>query len=312
MSLDFSQRPKDLNAFFTKMRPYVFAFAYRVCGRVDEAEDMVQNSMVEGFMQYSEDAALIPRPAWFLQLVYQEMKNNRDYDLSPSDDDETLIEPILTPKEFWAPLQDPGLNFARAKVLLEDSLQIGLLTLLQKLEFNERAVFVLTDILGFALPEVQTILGEGAPMDAIEKYQKAANEFLETYYFSRDPKKMLWRPDPKNSENLAPWMDAYNQKNEGQFSRLTDSGFRCLISFSPLILKENFLDEMVEKTPIATELDFDLNGQRAIGFGDRRHIHTLAVALNSAKGVATLLGYDVKDLPTKIRSRFESDEIDGF
>jgi len=310
MPLDFTKRPTDLNSFFAKMRPYVFAFAYRVCGRVDEAEDITQNAMVDGFLQYSEDVTLLPRPQWFLQWAYQEMKNNRDYDLSAADDEETLIEPILTPGEFWGLLSDSGLFPSNSRISLKESFQIGFLTLLQKLEFNERVVFILTEVLGFSFAEAQIVMSGDLSPEALKKINTEAQTFLENYFFSRDPKKMLWRDQGGTPGALASWVEALNQKDEGQFTRLSDPGFRCLVSFAPIVNRENFFGEILEKAPQVRALDFEVNGQTGIVFGNPRQTLTLAVALFSDKGVASVFGFDVKDLSPKVRSRVELEEDD--
>lgn len=308
MPLDFSKRPTDLNSFFANMRPYVFAFAYRVCGRVDEAEDITQNAMVDGFMQYAEDATLIPRPHWFLHLAFQEMKNNRDYDLSPADDEETLVEPMLTPEEFWRPLHDAGLHPSTAKVSLKESFHVGFLTLLQKLEFKERVAFVLSEVLALPFAEMQLVMAEKGAGETLKKNQAEAKDFFEKYFFSQDPKKIAWRSCGDASPALKSWVDALNQKNEGQFTRLTDSGFRCLVSFSSWVTRENFFSEILEKTPKVRVLDFEMNGQPCIAFGNARQTVTLAVVLFSKTGIAGVFGYDLKDLSPKIRGQLDLDD----
>jgi RNA polymerase sigma-70 factor, ECF subfamily len=139
---------------YQQLRPLMFAIAYRMLGRVTEAEDIVQ----EAFLRYhraqsgpaGEDQARIESPKAFLSAVTTRLCI--DYLRSARARRETypgewLPEPLLT--------DDPGSLAEQA-----DSLSMAFLLLLERLSPVERAVFLLRDVFGYDYDEIARVVGK--------------------------------------------------------------------------------------------------------------------------------------------------------
>jgi RNA polymerase sigma-70 factor (ECF subfamily) len=160
---------------YTELRPLMFAIAYRMLGRVSEAEDIVQ----EAFLRYhraqsgqagtggeAEGPTAIDSPKAYLSAVTTRLcidylrsaRARREAYLG-----EWLPEPLLTgdPQRAGSPLfadhvgADPGDLAEQA-----DSLSMAFLLLLERLSPVERAVFLLRDVFGYGYGEIARIVGK--------------------------------------------------------------------------------------------------------------------------------------------------------
>ncbi|HEY2281847.1 MAG TPA: RNA polymerase sigma-70 factor [Streptosporangiaceae bacterium] len=133
---------------FEQLRPLLFSVAYRILGRVSEAEDAVQ----ESWLRYQAAAAQPASVKAYLAAtvtrisidVLRSARARREEYAGP-----WLPEPLLTD-----PYQDP-----ERSAELADSLSMAALLLLERLSPLERAVFVLREVFGFAFPEVAVAVG---------------------------------------------------------------------------------------------------------------------------------------------------------
>jgi RNA polymerase sigma-70 factor (ECF subfamily) len=160
---------------FTELRPLMFSIAYRMLGRVSEAEDIVQ----EAFLRYhraqsgpggdgADDGAAggdhpgarIESPKAYLSAVTTRLcidylrsaRARREAYLG-----EWLPEPLLTGDRVLggAAAADPGIAAEQA-----DSLSMAFLLLLERLSPVERAVFLLHDVFGYGYDEIARIVGK--------------------------------------------------------------------------------------------------------------------------------------------------------
>jgi RNA polymerase sigma-70 factor, ECF subfamily len=157
---------------YQQLRPLMFAIAYRMLGRVSEAEDIVQ----EAFLRYhraqsgpdenADGAARIDSPKAYLSAVTTRLCI--DYLRSARARREAYVgewlpEPLLTgdPQRAGSPLfadhvgADPGGLAEQA-----DSLSMAFLLLLERLSPVERAVFLLRDVFGYDYDEVARVVGK--------------------------------------------------------------------------------------------------------------------------------------------------------
>jgi RNA polymerase sigma-70 factor, ECF subfamily len=132
---------------YQRLRPLMFAIAYRMLGRVSEAEDIVQ----EAFLRYHRaqaGPAAIESPKAFLsavttRLCIDEFRSARARrETYPG---EWLPEPLLTSGPLTAAEQ-------------ADSLSMAFLLLLERVTPVERAVFLLHDVFGYGYGEVAAIV----------------------------------------------------------------------------------------------------------------------------------------------------------
>jgi RNA polymerase sigma-70 factor (ECF subfamily) len=136
------------NEEFEKLRPLLFAIAYRILGSVTDAEDAVQ----ETWLRYESSPTQPTSPKAFLSAVVTRV--SIDMLRSARARRETYVgqwfpEPLLTD-----PYEDPARSAE-----LADSVSMAALLLLERLTPLERAVFVLREVFGFAFPEIAPAVG---------------------------------------------------------------------------------------------------------------------------------------------------------
>jgi RNA polymerase sigma-70 factor (ECF subfamily) len=136
----------EVQAGFVEHRAQLFGVAYRMLGRVSEAEDVVQ----EAYLRWAGAATdELRRPAAWLTTVTTRLcldrlrsaQARREAYVGP-----WLPEPLLTD-------DDPA-----AAAELADSLTTAFLMLLERLNPLERAVFLLHDVFGYGFEEVGEIV----------------------------------------------------------------------------------------------------------------------------------------------------------
>jgi RNA polymerase sigma-70 factor (ECF subfamily) len=133
---------------FERLRPLLFAIAYRILGSVSEAEDAVQ----ETWLRYETSPTEPTSIKAFLSAVVTRIsidvlrsaRVRREEYVGP-----WFPEPLLTD-----PYEDP-----ERSAELADSLSMAALVLLERLSPLERAVFVLREVFGFEFPAIATAVG---------------------------------------------------------------------------------------------------------------------------------------------------------
>jgi RNA polymerase sigma-70 factor (ECF subfamily) len=128
---------------FEQLRPLLFSIAYRILGRVSEAEDAVQDSWLRYDASPTE-----PRSAKaFLAAVVTRI--SIDVLRSARVRRERYVGPWFPEPLITDPYEDP-----ERSAELADSVSMAALVLLERLTPLERAVFVLREVFGFDFPEI--------------------------------------------------------------------------------------------------------------------------------------------------------------
>lgn len=132
----------------TEYRPLLFSIAYRMLGRVTEAEDMVQETFLRWHKQENVSGILEPR-AWLTtaitRLCIDQLRSAR----------RQREEYIGT----WLP--EPIVDDAAAQEAdLADSLGIAFMMMLEELSPVERAVFLLREAFGHDYAAISEIVGK--------------------------------------------------------------------------------------------------------------------------------------------------------
>jgi len=133
---------------FERERPRLVGLAYRMLGTVADAEDVVQDTWLRW---QGVDEAEIERPGAWLSTVATRIaldhlraaERRRESYVGP-----WLPEPVMT-----------GPDPAEAAELTE-SLRFGFLTVLDRLEPTERAVFIMADVFAFPFAEIGQAVGK--------------------------------------------------------------------------------------------------------------------------------------------------------
>jgi RNA polymerase sigma-70 factor (ECF subfamily) len=136
-------------------RPRLRALAYRMLGSLSEAEDVVQEAGVRWIRLGPDGRRAVDRPAAWLTTtttrlaldVLRSARRRREEYVGP-----WLPEPVLA--EPGAPEGDPALVAE-----LSESLTLGFLTVLDRLDPVERAVFLLADVFDEPYTEIAAMVG---------------------------------------------------------------------------------------------------------------------------------------------------------
>lgn len=124
---------------------------YRMLGSPDDAEDVVQETLmrawrnIERFERRSMVETWLYRIATNACLDELERRPRRPQPIQPYPDDRL--------EEAAAPLVDPAARYA-----MREGVELALLTAIQKLPGRQRAILILRDVLGWTSPEVAELL----------------------------------------------------------------------------------------------------------------------------------------------------------
>ncbi len=136
---------------YERHRPLLFSIAYRMLGSVADAEDAVQ----EAYLRWREAPERKMRsPKGYLSTVVTRLcidrlrsaRARREEYVGP-----WLPEPLLT-----EPSSEPG-----DVAVLDETLSMAFLVLLESLTPVERAVFLLREVFGYGYDETSAIVGKG-------------------------------------------------------------------------------------------------------------------------------------------------------
>jgi RNA polymerase sigma-70 factor, ECF subfamily len=138
----------DLLAEFNRHRPLLFSIAYRMLGTVADAEDIVQETFLR-WQQSSTGEVRSPK-SFLVTIVSRLCINHLDSARVRREEyvGEWLPEPLVTD-----PASDP-LELLR----MDESLSIAFLTVLERLNPVERAVFLLHEIFEYEYSEIAATL----------------------------------------------------------------------------------------------------------------------------------------------------------
>ena len=142
----------DRERLLDELRPHAFAIAYRMLGSVSEAEDVMQEALLR-VHQALEAGEQIASPHAFVATVTTRLAINdlrsarvrREHYVG-----EWLPEPIVTDGH-----DDPARHAETA-----DSLSVAMLTVLERLSPEQRAVLLLHDVFDYGYREIAAIIGK--------------------------------------------------------------------------------------------------------------------------------------------------------
>jgi RNA polymerase sigma-70 factor (ECF subfamily) len=141
---------------FEEHRPVLMGVAYRMLGRVADAEDVVQ----EAWLRWSaDDRSDVREPRGYLVRVttrlaidrLRQVQSRREAYVGP-----WLPEPYVT--DFGDTVPDSA-----DRAVLADSVSLAVLVVLESLSPLERAVFVLREAFGFPYADIAAVLDRGEP-----------------------------------------------------------------------------------------------------------------------------------------------------
>ncbi|MFJ1970291.1 RNA polymerase sigma-70 factor [Streptomyces sp. NPDC087903] len=141
---------------FEEHRPVLLGVAYRMLGRVADAEDVVQ----EAWLRWSgADRTEVREPRGYLVRVTTRLAIDRLRQVKARG--EAYVGPWL-PEPYVTDFADTVPDTAE-RAVLADSVSLAVLVVLESLSPLERAVFVLREAFGYPYAEIAAMLERGEP-----------------------------------------------------------------------------------------------------------------------------------------------------
>ncbi|MHA5052977.1 RNA polymerase sigma-70 factor [Streptomyces sp. SD15] len=141
---------------FEAQRPVLMGVAYRMLGRVADAEDVVQ----EAWLRWSgADRAEVREPRGYLVRVTTRLAIDRLRQVQSRK--EAYVGPWL-PEPYVTDFGDTVPDTAE-RAVLADSVSLAVLVVLESLSPLERAVFVLREAFGYPYADIAAVLDRGEP-----------------------------------------------------------------------------------------------------------------------------------------------------
>jgi RNA polymerase sigma-70 factor (ECF subfamily) len=139
---------------FEEHRPVLLGVAYRMLGRLADAEDVVQDA----WLRWSAaDRAAVREPRGYLVRVTTRLAIDRLRQIKTRG--ETYVGPWL-PEPYATDFADTVPDTAE-RAVLADSVSLAVLVVLESLSPLERAVFVLREAFGYPYAEIAAMLDRG-------------------------------------------------------------------------------------------------------------------------------------------------------
>ncbi|MFI9246326.1 RNA polymerase sigma-70 factor [Streptomyces sp. NPDC053086] len=141
---------------FEAHRPLLTGVAYRMLGRVADAEDVVQEAWLRW---YHADRAKVREPRAYLVRVTTRLAIDRLRQIQARS--EAYVGPWL-PEPYLTAFADTAPDSAE-RAVLADTVSLAVLVVLESLSPLERAVFVLREAFGYPYAEIAELLDRGEP-----------------------------------------------------------------------------------------------------------------------------------------------------
>ncbi|MGC2655571.1 MAG: RNA polymerase sigma-70 factor [Mycobacterium sp.] len=151
---------------FTLLRPLLFTIAYEILGSATEADDVLQDS----YLRWAQVNLSTVRDtkSYLAQLVTRQALNALRTGARRRED---YVGPWL-PEPLLLDEHDPS-----ADVVLAESVSMAMLVLLETLNPDERAVFVLREVFGFDYGDIADAVGK--PVPAVRQIAHRAREHIQ-------------------------------------------------------------------------------------------------------------------------------------
>ncbi|MFI8304226.1 RNA polymerase sigma-70 factor [Streptomyces sp. NPDC085927] len=155
---------------FEEHRPVLLGVAYRMLGRVADAEDVVQ----EAWLRWAGgDRSEVREPRAYLVRVTTRLAIDRLRQIKARG--ETYVGPWL-PEPYLTDFGDTAPDTAE-QVVLTDSVSLAVLVVMESLSPLERAVFVLREAFGYPYSGIAAMLDRGEP--AVRQLAARARKHVE-------------------------------------------------------------------------------------------------------------------------------------
>ncbi len=314
-------RTGDSDAFRALTEPHrreLEVHCYRMLGSLQDAEDMVQNTLLaawrglEGFEERASIRTWLYRIATnqCLSVLRSGRRKREAVEVGIAEND--LPEPTHYGDIVWLePIPDHLLDFADTSALgpeaayeEQEAISLAFVTALQLLPARQRAVLILRDVLGYRTAEVSEMLG--ATVASVNSALKRARETVGRRGRDAEP------PEPNSSSEqalVADFVRAYQTGDVEALVRLLTADVR--VSMPPIPLEYHGLDAVARfYTKVFRERRYTLvatraNGQPAFGA-------YLSTGVDPISHAAGLLVLDLTGQRICGLTRFDNDVMPRF
>lgn len=187
----------------TDYQQFLFPYAYNILGSVDNALDAVQNVLLK-YISLSEKKEIKDERNYLIRSVINEAINIKNHNKRyVQRDDIWLPEPIAT-------------EHADQEVYLKDILSYSLLVLLEHLNAQERAVFILRESFDYSHKEIADVLGIN-----IENSRKLLSRSkTKLYKMGRDIDRPIGSERKEGSTQLDQYIEAIRSRSIARIEKL--------------------------------------------------------------------------------------------
>jgi RNA polymerase sigma-70 factor, ECF subfamily len=167
---------EDFAALTGSYRRELLAYCYRMLGSVDEAEDLLQETLLRAWRSYDGFQGRSSLRTWLYRIATNnclralETRSRRPLPSglgAPAQDPGAPLADLATEVPWLQPIPDmlvtAGPGDPASIVASRATLRLALIAALQYLPARQRAVLILRDVLGWHAAEVAELLGISAP-----------------------------------------------------------------------------------------------------------------------------------------------------
>lgn len=181
----------EWEGLFIEYRPYLISFAFRMTGSLSESEDIVQDTFLQCAPINPKDVTS-PR-SWLTKICSNKALDYMKLAYKKREIYQGTWLPDNVPDSFqyWGNLFDSVAP--DKKLLYSESLTTSFLLILQKLNPEERVIYLLSDIFDYSFSEISEFMSksEDACKKMCQRARKAFNNEKRYQSFSQDDQSLI-------------------------------------------------------------------------------------------------------------------------
>lgn len=180
-------RPEAFEPFVERFGPLILNFGRRMCGQRDDADEVVQETLLQAYLSIKDLREPAALKAWVYRVAANACLKMRRRGKDEPDREISLDELLPRPSEDGSPPQIPDWSDLPLDRLLRGELEKKMEEAILKLPKEFRAVVVLRDHEGLSTREVADILGISATLAKVRLHRArlALRHELDGYLKSR-------------------------------------------------------------------------------------------------------------------------------
>jgi RNA polymerase sigma-70 factor (ECF subfamily) len=210
-------RRGDQREFASLAEPFrreLQAHCYRLMGSIQDAEDLVQETMLRAWQRLHTYEGRAPLRAWLYRIATnacldaldrQRARRRLPTTVYPAADPHSPLPPF-EPEILWLEpypdewLEVPETASPESRYTLRESVRLAFLTALQALPPRQRAVVIMRDVLDWPASEVASCLEMTVP--AVNSALHRGRSTLSQRYHSPPPDRIMARPPDEGTRRL--------------------------------------------------------------------------------------------------------------